>query len=65
MTAVISVSSSTSPSIVQADDGIASELSFDRLPLAPATLANLKQLGYLRMTPIQAASLLWRWPAVT
>jgi ATP-independent RNA helicase DbpA len=27
------------------------------LPLAPATLANLKQLGYLQMTPIQAASL--------
>jgi ATP-independent RNA helicase DbpA len=31
--------------------------SFDRLPLAPATLANLQQLGYRRMTPIQAASL--------
>jgi ATP-independent RNA helicase DbpA len=35
----------------------ASSLSFDSLPLAPATLANLKQLGYLQMTPIQAASL--------
>jgi ATP-independent RNA helicase DbpA len=37
--------------------GFASNLSFDQLPLAPATLANLKQLGYLQMTPIQAASL--------
>jgi ATP-independent RNA helicase DbpA len=32
-------------------------LSFDQLPLAPATLANLRQLGYNAMTPIQAASL--------
>jgi ATP-independent RNA helicase DbpA len=31
--------------------------SFSRLPLAPAVLANLQQLGYERMTPIQAASL--------
>ena len=31
--------------------------SFDSLPLAPAALANLQQLGYLQMTPIQAASL--------
>ncbi|MBU1395162.1 MAG: ATP-dependent RNA helicase DbpA [Gammaproteobacteria bacterium] len=30
---------------------------FDQLPLAPAMLANLRQLGYLNMTPIQAASL--------
>ena len=30
---------------------------FDQLPLAPAVLANLRQLGYLNMTPIQAASL--------
>jgi len=35
----------------------ASNLSFSQLPLAPATLANLTQLGYLQMTPIQAASL--------
>ncbi|MDP1609629.1 MAG: ATP-dependent RNA helicase DbpA [Sulfuritalea sp.] len=34
-----------------------STLSFDQLPLAPGTLQNLQQLGYLRMTPIQAASL--------
>ncbi|MBI5721348.1 MAG: ATP-dependent RNA helicase DbpA [Burkholderiales bacterium] len=30
---------------------------FSALPLPPATLANLQQLGYLGMTPIQAASL--------
>ncbi|MCX7145919.1 MAG: ATP-dependent RNA helicase DbpA [Sulfuritalea sp.] len=34
-----------------------STLSFAQLPLAPGTLQNLRQLGYLRMTPIQAASL--------
>ncbi len=32
-------------------------LPFSELPLAPATLANLAQLGYVDMTPIQAASL--------
>ena len=31
--------------------------SFSTLPLSAATLANLKQLGYRVMTPIQAASL--------
>ena len=31
--------------------------SFARLPLTPAMQANLQQLGYLEMTPIQAASL--------
>ncbi len=31
--------------------------NFDQLPLPPAQLANLTQLGYLAMTPIQAASL--------
>ena len=30
---------------------------FDQLALTPATLANLRQLGYHTMTPIQAASL--------
>ncbi|MBI0330770.1 ATP-dependent RNA helicase DbpA [Burkholderia plantarii] len=30
---------------------------FSALPLAPAALANLTQLGYVEMTPIQAASL--------
>jgi len=32
-------------------------MAFRTLPLGPATLANLAQLGYLDMTPIQAASL--------
>ncbi len=31
--------------------------AFNRLALPPAVLANLQQLGYERMTPIQAASL--------
>ena len=31
--------------------------SFSKQPLTPAALANLEQLGYLDMTPIQAASL--------
>jgi ATP-independent RNA helicase DbpA len=31
--------------------------AFDSLPLAPPTLENLKRLGYLEMTAIQAASL--------
>ncbi len=31
--------------------------SFSSLPLPPATLDNLQRLGYLEMTPIQAASL--------
>ena len=35
----------------------AASAPFDQLPLAPAVLANLSQLGYLNMTPIQAASL--------
>lgn len=33
------------------------ETRFSTLPLNPATLANLERLGYLTMTPIQAASL--------
>jgi len=41
---------------MQAADKV-SDLSFDQLPLAPATLLNLQQLGYRQMTPIQAASL--------
>ena len=32
-------------------------IGFDTLSLSPATLDNLAQLGYIRMTPIQAASL--------
>ncbi len=34
-----------------------SSMSFNQLPLSPAMLANLQQLGYAQMTPIQAASL--------
>jgi ATP-independent RNA helicase DbpA len=45
------------PAIAPTDTAIASNLSFDQLQLAPAALINLQQLGYLRMTPIQAASL--------
>jgi ATP-dependent RNA helicase DbpA len=39
------------------EPAIATALSFRRLPLSEATLANLERLGYLSMTPIQAASL--------
>ncbi len=35
----------------------AASTDFASLPLSPATLANLRQLGYLGMTPIQAACL--------
>ena len=42
----------TVPSTVQAGGP-----SFSTLPLSAATLANLQQLGYRAMTPIQAASL--------
>jgi len=35
----------------------ANSASFASLPLPPATLENLQQLGYTAMTPIQAASL--------
>ena len=31
--------------------------SFSQLPLPPAQLENLEQIGYREMTPIQAASL--------
>ena len=33
------------------------DLAFDTLPLPPHLQATLQQLGYLAMTPIQAASL--------
>ncbi len=36
---------------------LANERPFSELPLSPAMLANLQQLDYLTMTPIQAASL--------
>ncbi|WP_347613236.1 DEAD/DEAH box helicase, partial [Comamonas thiooxydans] len=43
----------TSTSAAQASDSSA----FSALPLSPEMLANLQQLGYAQMTPIQAASL--------
>ncbi len=49
-------SSTTSPA-APAGVAVPSDQSFAQLPLAPSTLANLQQLGYLQMTPIQAASL--------
>ncbi|MBC7993551.1 MAG: ATP-dependent RNA helicase DbpA, partial [Rhizobacter sp.] len=36
---------------------MSTQSSFSTLPLPPATLANLEQLGYTGMTPIQAAAL--------
>ena len=50
-------SAAPSTPFAPAPDTSAANLSFDQLPLAPATLANLQHLGYLQMTPIQAASL--------
>ena len=57
MTDAAPASPPVSPPAVHAADASATTLSFDRLPLAPSALANLRQLGYLQMTPIQAASL--------
>ena len=49
--------SPASPSAPVEATAPSSGTSFDQLPLTPAVLANLRQLGYLNMTPIQAASL--------
>jgi ATP-independent RNA helicase DbpA len=46
-----------SPSHTPPTDTSAGGTPFGALPLAPAMQANLRQLGYLNMTPIQAASL--------
>ena len=48
-----------SPSSETADDKKTKPLSdaFDTLPLTPAALENLRQLGYAAMTPIQRAAL--------
>ncbi|MBT9501824.1 MAG: ATP-dependent RNA helicase DbpA [Burkholderiaceae bacterium] len=43
--------------IASQDTSADDSLAFKRLPLTPAMLANLEQLGYTQMTPIQAASL--------
>ena len=47
----------TVPTSVPTESPNAAGPSFSQLPLPPSTLANLEQLGYLAMTPIQAASL--------
>jgi ATP-independent RNA helicase DbpA len=47
---------SVSPNIPRAPTPAAAS-DFSQLPLTPAMLANLQQLGYLSMTAIQAASL--------
>jgi ATP-dependent RNA helicase DbpA len=44
-------------SLAATPTGPSGPLTFASLQLNPATLANLTQLGYLQMTPIQAASL--------
>ena len=46
-----------SPTASDVDINAPSAEPFERLPLSPAALANLRRLGYLSMTPIQAASL--------
>ncbi|ACB35259.1 DEAD/DEAH box helicase domain protein [Leptothrix cholodnii SP-6] len=51
------MSSSITSAAAAADPASNAALSFSSLPLPPATLANLQQLGYTAMTPIQAASL--------
>ena len=43
--------------MTQPDSNNAAAAGFDALPLKPGTLENLQSLGYLAMTPIQAASL--------
>ncbi len=52
---------SPAPALAASDAASASsnptDNQFEQLPLALAVLANLRQLGYLSMTPIQAASL--------
>jgi ATP-independent RNA helicase DbpA len=45
------------PAQTPAQPAASDATAFARLPLTPAMLANLAQLGYERMTPIQAASL--------
>ncbi len=51
------MTSSRQPAPGAADAPQATGPSFSTLPLPPAMQANLQQLGYLAMTPIQAASL--------
>ncbi|MHB8948423.1 MAG: ATP-dependent RNA helicase DbpA [Rhodoferax sp.] len=48
--------STTEPQAAPANPSSSTQ-RFESLPLNPATLVNLQQLGYLEMTPIQAAAL--------
>ncbi|MBB3195339.1 ATP-dependent RNA helicase DbpA [Roseateles terrae] len=50
-------SASGAPGAADATNANANANAFARLPLSPAMQATLQQLGYLSMTPIQAASL--------
>jgi ATP-independent RNA helicase DbpA len=47
----------TTASQTNSPENATASTSFSQLPLSPAMLANLQQLGYAQMTPIQAASL--------
>jgi hypothetical protein len=47
----------TTASQTNSAENAAASTSFNQLPLSPAMLANLQQLDYAQMTPIQAASL--------
>jgi ATP-dependent RNA helicase DbpA len=51
------MTTSRPPSRAASAPATASSARFDQLALAPAVVANLTQLGYTEMTPIQAASL--------
>jgi ATP-independent RNA helicase DbpA len=52
------MTASTSPAPTSAEaPPAAAETAFDNLPLSSDTLANLNSLGYLAMTPVQAATL--------
>ena len=50
-------STPSSPTAAPSTGASSAATSFSTLPLPPAMQANLQQLGYLAMTPIQAASL--------
>jgi ATP-independent RNA helicase DbpA len=47
----------TTPLLPAGEPETAAGTSFDTLPLSPETLTNLRGLGYLSMTPVQAAAL--------
>jgi ATP-dependent RNA helicase DbpA len=51
------IASPEQPTVDPESTGASPGPSFEQLPLAPAALENLRRLGYMSMTPIQAASL--------